>query len=170
MYMTKPGIAISPHALSFFYWFLKAETQDQCMAFHTPLFYGINDTRQTYTQGMDPDDVCRRTFPRYYALRHPKPPPASSLWQPTVLNGLWLSANGPNGTQVLFLDYDEMTKSIRAHKITGDAEVPRGVQTWFLNTETTAELNGEERRLFGDMQPEWRIFSGIAGSNAPAHW
>jgi len=68
---------------------------------------------------------------------------------------------GPHGTEVLFLTYDETAKSVRAFKITGDENVPRGAQTWVFSMDDKldpAELPSAHQ--FRDL-PAARLFRGL---------
>jgi hypothetical protein len=95
------------------------------------------------------------------------------------LAGLWLGDYGPHGTEVLYMDVDAsgITEEgdrprLRATKITGDFNVPRGVQTW--EADLDAEIGREELmpgvpemlKLDGDDRAEGaeeaRVFSGWA--------
>ncbi|TBU46866.1 hypothetical protein BD309DRAFT_988482 [Dichomitus squalens] len=69
--------------------------------------------------------------PRYYPLRtvmQEGEDPASQNWRPENLVGLWLGDYGPHGTECLFLEHNVADSMIRAWKITGDVNVPRGAK------------------------------------------
>ncbi|TFK89434.1 hypothetical protein K466DRAFT_584602 [Polyporus arcularius HHB13444] len=71
--------------------------------------------------------------PRYYALRtntQDGVDPASPDWRAETLVGLWLGDYGPHGTECLFLEHDAAEQALRAWKITGDVNIPRGACTW----------------------------------------
>ncbi|CCL98769.1 uncharacterized protein FIBRA_00774 [Fibroporia radiculosa] len=71
--------------------------------------------------------------PRYYPLRHCVPrgiSPSSDSWSPASLCGLWLGSYSSHGTECVFVGWDETRRSLRAVKITGDENVPRGVVSW----------------------------------------
>ena len=71
--------------------------------------------------------------PRYYPLRtimQDGQDPTSRDWRPESLVGLWLGDYGPHGTECLFLEHDAEESMVRAWKITGDVNVPRGVCSW----------------------------------------
>jgi hypothetical protein len=146
-----------------------------------------------------PDDALLGPT-RYYPLTSSasRPPPrGTQLWTPPAhglarehsefkfdaspLAGLWLGDYGPHGTEVLYMDVDAsgITEEgdrprLRATKITGDFNVPRGVQTW--EADLDAEIGREELmpgvpemlRLDGDGDErtegaeEARVFSGWA--------
>lgn len=87
--------------------------------------------------------------PRYYPLRAPAREgvdPAASEWTPDSLEGLWLGDYGPHGTECLFVEHDAAEATVRAWKITGDPNVPRGVCSWygFLRNEAPWVNNGGE--------------------------
>ncbi|RPD56380.1 hypothetical protein L226DRAFT_468594 [Lentinus tigrinus ALCF2SS1-7] len=82
------------------------------------------------------DDVVP-TPPRYYPLRldvHPEVHPVSREWHPRLLVGLWLGSHGPHGTECLYFDWDSSSSMLRAWKITGDENVPRGALSWEVST------------------------------------
>ncbi|CAL1705786.1 unnamed protein product [Somion occarium] len=72
---------------------------------------------------------------RYYPLRSPvREAPTTDVgasdWDPTVLEGIWLGGYGAHGTEVLFLEWSSEGKEVRAWKVTGDVNVPRGAISW----------------------------------------
>ncbi|TFK93254.1 hypothetical protein K466DRAFT_594584 [Polyporus arcularius HHB13444] len=82
------------------------------------------------------DDVVP-SAPRYYPLRHDVHPdlhPVSNDWHPRLLVGLWLGSHGPHGTECLYFDLDGTSSILRAWKITGDENVPRGALSWEVDT------------------------------------
>ncbi|PIL24524.1 hypothetical protein GSI_14280 [Ganoderma sinense ZZ0214-1] len=94
--------------------------------------------------------------PRYYPLRtivREAQDPASRDWRSESLVGLWLGDYGMHGTECLFLEHDVEEGMIRAWKITGDANVPRGACSWhaFLRQESpgTDETGREVRAYVG---------------------
>lgn len=114
-----PADAVLPtqHSLSIIW--------SQTHALHNPMFdyRDINDLRTGHS-----------FWGHYYPLRSPLPPPSApqpDTWDPRTLTGLWLGAYSAHGTEVLYLVYDETTDGeLRAWKITGDINVPRGVISW----------------------------------------
>lgn len=75
--------------------------------------------------------------PRYYPLRHVVPPAVDPLapdWHPRSLVGLWLGSHGPHGTECLYLEWERASCMLRAWKITGDENVPRGALSWQVDT------------------------------------
>ena len=93
-------------------------------------------------------------IPRYYPLRttvQEGEDPTSSQWRPESLVGLWLGDYGPHGTECLFLEHDAVDSMVRAWKITGDVNVPRGACTWhaFLREEAPwTDSSGREMRAY----------------------
>lgn len=78
----------------------------------------------------------RNIEPRYYPLRtivQEGTQPASPDWRAETLVGLWLGDYGSHGTECLFLEHDAVECLIRAWKVTGDVNVPRGACTWYAN-------------------------------------
>ncbi|EIN03923.1 hypothetical protein PUNSTDRAFT_146704 [Punctularia strigosozonata HHB-11173 SS5] len=65
---------------------------------------------------------------RYYPLSS-TPHPSGDPRSPDTLSGLWLGAYGPHGTELLHLSHSP-DGVLSAHKIVGDQNVPRGVETW----------------------------------------
>ncbi|KAI1791718.1 hypothetical protein LXA43DRAFT_391395 [Ganoderma leucocontextum] len=92
--------------------------------------------------------------PRYYPLRtitQEGQDPASRDWRPESLVGLWLGDYGPHGTECLFLQHDVEESMIRAWKITGDVNVPRGACSWhaFLRQEAPwTDSAGQDVRAY----------------------
>ena len=104
--------------------------------------------------------------PRYYPLRAPAREgvdPAASEWTPDSLEGLWLGDYGPHGTECLFVEHDAAEAMVRAWKITGDENVPRGALSWEANMGKTCPPSalppcaGEEG--IGDLTAH-RLFEG----------
>ncbi|KZT69867.1 hypothetical protein DAEQUDRAFT_709663 [Daedalea quercina L-15889] len=93
---------------------------------------------------------CIRDHPRYYPLRMCEIPSAmpSDDWTPAHLAGLWLGTYGPHGTECLFLTYDETRRSLRAVKVTGDENVPRGSTSWDVSTVEQCQYTSSESELW----------------------
>ncbi|KAI0766344.1 hypothetical protein BD413DRAFT_481183 [Trametes elegans] len=98
--------------------------------------------------------------PRFYPLRHHASPylnPTSADWSPGMLEGLWLGSHGPHGTECLYIDIERSSHSaeLRAWKITGDENVPRGAISWRVGVKTPYQLSVGHRqlceRLLGDL-------------------
>ncbi|CAL1705788.1 unnamed protein product [Somion occarium] len=108
------------------------------------------------------NDVSIRN--RYYPLRSPLRETAttaigSSGWDPTVLEGIWLGGYWSHGTEVMFLEWDSEQKEVRAWKLTGDVNVPRGAISWrFKVGEDLPDLPVD---AFEEVRPE-ALFSGVA--------
>ena len=152
--------ALKPWAISFIYPFFAEDIRESCMAYHAPYFYGVDDARHIDTYELEPLDMLRRISPRYYPLQYLEPPSVSARWRPKLLNGLWLSANGSNGTQVLSLNYVRHRKVLLALKITGDVHMPRGECAWSLDLLAEVSLSKTDIEVFGKMEPGWKVFSG----------
>ena len=91
----------------------------------------------------------RPSLARYYPLRRrvlPGMDPSSSIWHPSSLVGLWLGSHGPHGTECLYLDWSDSSSTLRAWKVTGDTNVPRGAVSW--------SANGNDPRPPSQL-PEW---------------
>ncbi|KAL1937613.1 hypothetical protein VTO73DRAFT_12999 [Trametes versicolor] len=90
------------------------------------------------------------SLPRFYPLRHDMPKhiePLSPGWHPTTLVGVWLGSHGPHGTECLYVDWVSHPATLRAWKITGDENVPRGALTWHANMETPLPQTQSLREL-----------------------
>ncbi|KAH9848838.1 hypothetical protein C2E23DRAFT_870950 [Lenzites betulinus] len=88
--------------------------------------------------------------PRFYPLRHAVAvhiDPISSDWTPASLEGVWLGSHGPHGTECLYLDVVGHSATLRAWKITGDENVPRGALSWRANVESPLVLVGARREF-----------------------
>ncbi|GJE98962.1 F-box only protein 31 [Phanerochaete sordida] len=73
--------------------------------------------------------VPRRFYPLRCAVL-PGDEPGDERWDARSLAGVWLGAYASHGTEVLYVDVDERGEAVRALKLTGDLNVPRGVVTW----------------------------------------
>lgn len=105
-------------------------------------------------------------LPRYYPLRRHVPPVVditSPDWQPSALSGLWLGSHGPHGTELLYVYWDRLSSVLRAWKITGDENVPRGALTWEVHTGTPYVLSHVPSYAMaqgiGDLS-KYRLFGG----------
>ncbi|PSR75343.1 hypothetical protein PHLCEN_2v9206 [Hermanssonia centrifuga] len=100
---------------------------------------------------------------RYYPLRsliQVGQEPSDDDWHPRSLEGLWLGSYGPHGTEILFLEYDEVMREVRAWKITGDMNVPRGAQTWNIRLSDAVTADSlAPTHPFKDIQRS-RMFQG----------
>ncbi|KAA1470738.1 hypothetical protein DENSPDRAFT_929062 [Dentipellis sp. KUC8613] len=106
--------------------------------------------------------VCRGFYPRYYPLRvsvYEGLDPADEDWDPSSLEGLWLGAYGTHGTEVLSVEYDSLDREVRAWKITGDLNVPRGAQTWKFSLDAVLDRQ-KTKELSWLTNPNSRVFSG----------
>ena len=102
--------------------------------------------------------------PRYYPLRrspYPSADPAAADWHPTSLVGLWLGSHGPHGTEALFFNWDCAAAALRAWKVTGDENVPRGALSWEVSTESAYPVSQlpECAQSLGDLT-QFRLFGG----------
>lgn len=129
---------------------------------HNPINYW-EDYRST---DLD-DDLGQNTFgkqkqihPRYYPLRFIPPPPDDAPgpgeigWTPELLEGLWLGSYSAHGTEVLYLEWNRTENEIKAHKVTGDTNVPRGIVSWKFSLESKEDTTPPSIDEFGpDMKP-----------------
>ena len=95
---------------------------------------------------------------RYYPIRKAPGTVESTRtdWHPRNLEGLWLGAYGPHGTEVLYIEWASHTNEVRAWKITGDYNVPRGVISWRFTVQPGMENHHElpsNLNSFGDLRP-----------------
>ncbi|GBE80612.1 predicted protein [Sparassis crispa] len=75
--------------------------------------------------------------PRYYPMKRVVQSgidPDTEGWRLEGLVGLWLGMHGQQGTECLFVSWHTDEEELRAWKITGDINVPRGVCSWILRT------------------------------------
>ncbi|CDO75229.1 hypothetical protein BN946_scf184895.g9 [Trametes cinnabarina] len=89
--------------------------------------------------------------PRYYPLchddDHPWMDPFSQDWSAKNLAGLWLGSHGPHGTEVLYVEWTTHPPRLRAWKVTGDENVPRGALSWEASMGDPVRLSGSEHAL-----------------------
>lgn len=99
-------------------------------------------------------------YRRFYPLRFPVldgDDPADEKWRPASLEGIWLGAYASHGTEVLYIYFDEAAQAVRALKITGDLNVPRGVLTWQfalsdrMGIEDLPHSLPQAQKMFGDL-------------------
>ncbi|KAK7694092.1 hypothetical protein QCA50_003668 [Cerrena zonata] len=154
---------LKPWAISFVYSYPDKRIQDCFVDFHSRFACLGLDGRQYEDSPLDPIDYFRRICPRYYPLRYPKPPVDPTRSQLDVFNGLWIWKI-EYSTQVLFLDYVQESKTIRALRITGDDDDPRGTIAWTFDVQSETLLDEQDLRLFGDISPEWKIYAGTTTS------
>ncbi|KAI0351534.1 hypothetical protein OH77DRAFT_1498495 [Trametes cingulata] len=122
-----------------------------CIQRHRP-FLGFEDISQA--------------APRFYPLRHEPHPyidADSPSWGPTSLEGVWLGSHGPHGTECLFFEWVGRLSTLRAWKISGDENVPRGALTWEAKMHTSLQLSGDHlevcARSLGDLNG-YKFFRG----------
>ncbi|KAH9839209.1 uncharacterized protein C8Q71DRAFT_703639 [Rhodofomes roseus] len=97
---------------------------------------GDDRCTQMYQPALPFDDLSTAP-PRYYPLIRDIRSgidPRDVGWKFESLEGLWLGAMGRYGTEVLHLTWHREQEELRAIKITGDANVPRGAHSWTLHT------------------------------------
>lgn len=106
---------------------------------------------------------------RFYPLRMPVldgDDPADERWRPESLEGIWLGAYASHGTEVLYIYFDAVKREVRAMKITGDLNVPRGVDTWRfsvdnrLRPDELPHTQVEAMNAFGQDLSKVRIYQG----------
>ncbi|KAI0672671.1 hypothetical protein C8Q78DRAFT_1020787 [Trametes maxima] len=97
-------------------------------------------------------DFCTELIPRYFPLRYRTlegDDPASPHWHPQSMVGLWLGDYGVHGTECLFIEYTPDEAALRAWKVVGDPNVPRGVCSWEANIQLPAPAAaGVSRRAY----------------------
>ncbi|KAI0748637.1 hypothetical protein C8Q80DRAFT_1271017 [Daedaleopsis nitida] len=111
--------------------------------------------------------------PRYFPLRtimQEGMDPRSPDWRPETLVGLWLGDYGPHGTECLFLEHEAAAAQVRAWKVTGDVNVPRGVCTWHANLSAKAPWEDQSGRRLRAYEGMGRIahHGFIDSSETPA--
>ncbi|KAH8099604.1 hypothetical protein BXZ70DRAFT_237647 [Cristinia sonorae] len=142
---------------------------------HHPVLPGIADLRgdnhaeplEEAVFGMrDMEQPCGR----YYPIRFPDPPPPNSL-TPALdtigdtelgesLAGIWLVGCGLHGTEVLYLEWAEEERTVKAWKITGDVQVPRGTVNWWFKLDSPVTLDDMTCHILGDIQRSTRAYHG----------
>ena len=101
---------------------------------------GGDDRCTQMYQPILPFDDLLTAPPRYYPLRRDirasveLDNPSLSL---ETLSGWWLGAFGRYGTELLHLTWHSEQEELRAIKITGDANVPRGAPSWTLHASSS---------------------------------
>ncbi|KAH9935778.1 uncharacterized protein B0H18DRAFT_977256 [Fomitopsis serialis] len=101
---------------------------------------GDDRCTQMYQPALPFDDLSTAP-PRYYPLRwdiRAGVDPSDADWKLGTLEGLWLGVFGPYGTEVLHLTWHQEEEELRAIKLTGDANVPRGTLSWTLHASSNA--------------------------------
>lgn len=135
-------------------------------ALHEPRLQ-LQDLRSLDLGGSAPrrgQPFCRRFYPLCCPATEGDDP-VDDKWSPASLEGMWLGAYASHGTEVLYVYYDEPAQAVRAVKITGDLNVPRGAITWeFFLTDRMRpdELPhdvAKAEEVFGDLSTV-RIFRG----------
>lgn len=108
-------------------------------------------------------------YRRFYPLKCPfidGDDPADKDWRPSSLEGVWFGAYASHGTEVLYVYYDESERTVRAMKITGDLNVPRGVVTWQFSVDDRVSPDDlpheptQASAVFGPLESA-RIYRGI---------
>lgn len=130
----------------------------------------VQDLRYLDLSGDTPRDGPS-FYRRFYPLRLPLCPgvdPADERWHPASLEGVWFGAYAAHGTEVLYVYFAEQEREVRAVKITGDLNVPRGVVSWKFALDNRLQpdkfelphLPHEARQAFGDDLHKVRIYRG----------
>lgn len=118
-------------------------------------------------EGLAPES--HNTIPftrRFYPMRsvqHAGQDPEDERWQPESLEGLWLGAYGPHGTEVLWVGYDAENKVVHASKITGDLNVPRGAPSWSFSIENRVRREEMPSSSIASFETDHvvRFYSGV---------
>lgn len=98
------------------------------------------------------------THPRHQ-MKYVDPP-----WSPRGLQGLWLGAYSSDGTEVLFLKWEDDVKEVQAWKVTGNCCVPRGALSWKFSA--SAPIPAHDMNLLTEIgitdqdKSELRMFEG----------
>ncbi|EKM54943.1 uncharacterized protein PHACADRAFT_255176 [Phanerochaete carnosa HHB-10118-sp] len=173
------------NAVAFLYMAQTAVTKPAALVFHPPepggpeifarheLPLQAQDLRSFDFGGSEP----RRGPPfyrRFYPLRSPVldgDDPTDERWAPASLEGIWLGAYATHSTEVLYVYFDEAAQAVRALKITGDFNVPRGVITWQFSLNDRMRIHDLPhdlplaQRVFGDLSAV-RIYRGTGTISA----
>jgi hypothetical protein len=184
---TKPNMNLIPSA-AFLYMSPTSVTKPQALAIYPTkiriaeifVFHEtrlpIQDMRQFDLSGNQLQSGSM-FYRRFYPLRFPileGDDPTDEKWRPSSLEGIWLGAYASHGTEVLYVYYNEDDKTVRALKITGDFNVPRGVVTWKFSVDERVQPRdlpheaGQATRLFGPLS-QARVYRGIGTISGPAY-
>ena len=101
---------------------------------------------------------------RLYPLRLPLAvgdDPTREDWRASSLEGIWLGPYSVHGTEVLYVYVDETSQEVRAMKITGDMNVPRGAVSWGFRLEHRLLL----RELPQDAHGLRQAFADVGGDS-----
>ncbi|KAI0374611.1 hypothetical protein BV20DRAFT_1032739 [Pilatotrama ljubarskyi] len=112
------------------------------------------------------EDISQ-SAPRFYPLRHETRPyidPHSPSWTAISLRGVWLGSHGPHGTECLSVEWVGQRRMLRAWKISGDENVPRGALTWEANMEIPLRLSDEHRALCGRLLGDLNGYTFFGGT------
>ncbi|KAI0929923.1 hypothetical protein AcV5_006761 [Taiwanofungus camphoratus] len=123
----------------------------------------LSDTCAKYFQPLVPFDDLAPAPPRYYPLRRDVQKgvdPASEHWHLRTLAGLWLGSYAQHGTECLYVAWHEDDKELRAWKITGDINVPRGACTWIVRAHSDTAYPALLATWFGMNPTTDRVFEG----------
>ena len=148
---------------------------------HHPSMYGIADLRRGISELSSAEEsvfgmrASGQPCGRYYPLCFPPVPPyepelplpisisTGDTWSGESLTGLWLGSYGRFSTEVLFVEWIHEEQTVKAWKITGDVEVPRGVPSWWFQVNTRAriqQLTEDAARIMGDISVFTRTYRG----------
>ncbi|KAJ3480247.1 hypothetical protein NLI96_g8487 [Meripilus lineatus] len=142
---------------------------------HDPPFVGVGDARHVDRSSEGYISYSRdrgvRLHARYYPMIFPQIPeamlsvePDQEIWKPESLIGLWYGAYEVYGSEVLFLDWDAITNEVKAWKVTGDINVPRGAVSWSFQTSARVDLDDHAWEVFsqlGHISRDVRAYRGI---------
>lgn len=112
---------------------------------------------------------------RFYPLHLPVAPgnnPSDPYWRPSTLDGIWLGAYGPHGTEVVYIHFDERTSHVQAIKITGDFNVPRGAVTWDFPVEhrlRPGDVDYNHVWRFGNSLSGFHIYRGVGVTSSAGY-
>jgi hypothetical protein len=105
------------------------------------------------------DGGTRRFYPLRSDTRNGQLPDHRD-WHPASIEGLWLGEYPGNGMEVLWLTYDAKENTISAWKVTGDANVPRGVISWTIKFNERWEHSDVRHTRIYNMYPSARAYHG----------
>ncbi|KIP07837.1 hypothetical protein PHLGIDRAFT_35277 [Phlebiopsis gigantea 11061_1 CR5-6] len=146
---------------------------------HEPLLTGtFEDSRTIDISKPHPADAEPIFHRRFYPLRLPAIAgcdPSDEDWRPSCLEGLWLGTYRTHETEVLYVYVDELEREVRAMKITGNVNIPRGAITWSFRLDNRVRphdlpLDNQKAQLaFGGELARMMMYRGTGSTSATGY-
>lgn len=122
-----------------------------------------DECSQLYQPPVPFDDLAPAP-PRYYPLKRTIQKgvdPDCDDWSLESLAGLWLGVYGQRETECLYAAWDSSSQELRACKITGDINVPRGAHSWTAKQSDTVYPPLFAATMLGMDPAVHRVFAGV---------